>query len=123
MEAPRSRTDNTTVSIKKEVKIEEPSVRKDLKSSRPIETIKTENKTPRREQQKEEMDIEEEAEADLDVNEIKKFDKIADLFVDIPAWEILVRVIEKSYREFNNKAGKPIKLFSMTLIDRTGMKI
>lgn len=69
------------------------------------------------------MDIEEEAEADLDVNEIKKFDKIADLFVDIPAWEILVRVIEKSYREFNNKAGKPIKLFSMTLIDRTGMKI
>ena len=38
-------------------------------------------------------------------------------------WQIIVRVIEKSYREFNNKAGKLTKIFSMTLTDRTGMKI
>jgi len=35
----------------------------------------------------------------------------------------VVRVIEKSYREFNNKAGKLTKIFSMTLVDRTGTKI
>ena len=35
----------------------------------------------------------------------------------------MVRVIEKSYREFNNKAGKLTKIFSMTLVDRTGTKI
>jgi hypothetical protein len=43
--------------------------------------------------------------------------------VDISNWEIVVRVIEKGYREFNNKSGKLTKLFSMTLVDRTGTKI
>jgi replication factor A1 len=67
----------------------------------------------------EEMEAEEEVEGE----ELKNFDKITDLFVDISSWEIVVRVLEKSYREFNNKAGKLTKIFSMQLVDRTGTKI
>ena len=66
------------------------------------------------------MDIEEQL---VEYDDLKNFDKITDLFVDISNWEIVVRVLEKSYREFNNKSGKLTKIFSMTLVDRTGTKI
>ena len=35
-------------------------------------------------------------------------------------WELLVRVIDKSYREFTSKQGKPIILLTLEFIDRTG---
>lgn len=55
---------------------------------------------------------------------LKQYEKISDLYIGFQGkWEIVVRVIEKSYREFTNKSGKLTKIFSMTMVDRTGMKI
>lgn len=57
-------------------------------------------------------------------DELKQFEKINDLYIGFQGkWEIVVRIIEKSYREFNNKSGKLTKIFSMTMIDRAGIKI
>jgi replication factor A1 len=55
---------------------------------------------------------------------LKQYEKINDLYIGFQGkWEIVVRVIEKSYREFTNKSGKLTKIFNMTLVDRTGIKI
>lgn len=55
---------------------------------------------------------------------LKQYEKISDLYIGFQGkWEIVVRVLEKSYREFNNKSGKLTKIFSMTMVDRTGLKI
>ena len=54
---------------------------------------------------------------------MKDFEKISDLYADFHNWQILVRVLDSSYKEFNSKQGKLTKLFNMMLVDKTGLKI
>ena len=93
--------------------------KKESEKYRAISPIKFEGTTQKLKESSQ-MDIEEQL---VEYEDLKNFDKITDLFVDISNWEIVVRVLEKSYREFNNKSGKLTKIFSMTLVDRTATKI
>lgn len=56
----------------------------------------------------------------LTEEEIRDFEKISDLYEGLHAWELLVRVIDKSYRELTTKAGRDITVLNLELIDRMG---
>lgn len=53
------------------------------------------------------------------------YEKISDLYPDFPNWQILVRLVKKSYRQFVSKSGmgKLTKVLNVDLMDSTGMKI
>ena len=54
---------------------------------------------------------------------IRQFEKISDLYENMSGWVLLVRLVDKSYREFISKGGAYIKLLTLQLIDRTGNTI
>ena len=55
--------------------------------------------------------------------DIKGFEKIEDLFIGLHAWELLLRVVGKSYKEFVSKKGKEIQLLIIDFIDQAGWSI
>ena len=59
----------------------------------------------------------------IEEEHLKEYEKISDLYVDFPGWKLIVRVIDKSYKEFHSKTGKLIKVCNIQLMDKTTTKI
>lgn len=48
---------------------------------------------------------------------------IKQLYANIDQWQIVARLIRKTYKQFTNKKNKFTKVLNLTLIDRSKMKI
>jgi hypothetical protein len=55
--------------------------------------------------------------------DVKAFEKIEDLYLGMHAWELLLRVVSKNYREFVSKRGNEVTLLRVEFIDRVGWTI
>ena len=54
---------------------------------------------------------------------MKEYEKISDLYADFQGWQIVVRILESSYKEFQSKNGKLTKIMNLKVIDRAGMRL
>lgn len=64
------------------------------------------------------MQIKEISDINLDENQ-----RISDLDPELINWQIAVKIVKKTYKDFMSKQGKQTKLMSLELMDKAGMII